>query len=186
MRKTEYNYLHASAGKNDECYTPEYGIKPLIKYLDYFTGRLFPADRNRENLTIWCPFDTKESAFYEIFSKCGFKVEISDIKTGQNFFDYEPPYWDIIISNPPFTNKRTIFERALSFNKPFALLMTAAWLNDKAPCELFDGKGLQLLMFKDRMRFKNQEQKQKINFKSIYFCRDFLPRDIIIEEFEKK
>ena len=41
-----------------------------------------------------------------------------------------------IVSNPPFTNKRKYFERALSFNKPFALIMTNAWLNDSAPKQI--------------------------------------------------
>ena len=46
------------------------------------------------------------------------------IVTGQDFFDYEPDKWDVMVSNPPFTNKRKYFERALSFGKPFALIMT--------------------------------------------------------------
>jgi len=58
-----------------------------------------------------------------------------------------------MISNPPFTNKRKYFERALSFNKPFALIMTNTWLNDAAPKQLFKDKELQLLMFDKRMKF---------------------------------
>jgi len=174
MRETEYNYLYTSKGRNDECYTPKEGVEILLPYLfDFFQRKI-------KDLRIWCPFDTEESEFYKVLTADGYNIIISDIKTGQDFFSYEPEKWDIIISNPPFTNKRAIFERALSFNKPFALLMTAAWLNDKAPCDLFKDKGLQLLIPSDRMRFKNQEQKQKINFKCIYYCRGFLPRDLII------
>jgi hypothetical protein len=58
-----------------------------------------------------------------------------------------------MISNPPFTNKRKIFERALSFGKPFALLMTNTWLNDAAPKQLWKDKELQLLMFEKRVHF---------------------------------
>lgn len=170
-RETEYNFLHASKGGNDECYTPREGVEILLPYMEKFRDKI-----------IWCPFDTIESEFVKIFACNGFKVRYSDVIYGENFFTYEPPEWDVIISNPPFTNKRGIFKRALSFNKPFALLMTAAWLNDKAPCQLFKDKGLQLLIPTERMRFKNQTQK-RINFKSIYYCRDFLPKNLIITDF---
>ena len=57
-----------------------------------------------------------------------------------------------MISNPPFKNKRKFFERALSFRKPFALIMES-WLNDSAPKQLFMNDDLQLLMFDSRMKF---------------------------------
>ena len=94
---------------------------------------------------------------------------------------------DCIISNPPFTNKRKIFERALSFNKPFALIMSNTWLNDSAPKQIFKDKDLQLLMFEQRMKFKNNgEIVNKITFSSSYYCYNFLPKQIIMESFETK
>ena len=122
-----------SEGKNDECYTPYYGVEPILEYIP-------------KNATVWCPFDTEESEFVKQISQTN-KVIHSHIKNGKDFFEYEPKEWDIIISNPPFTNKRKYFERALSFNKPFALIMTNTWLNDSAPKQLFKDKDLQLLMF---------------------------------------
>ena len=113
-----------SAGRNDECYTPRYGVYPILKYL------------NKEQI-IWCPFDTKESNFVKILKEEGYQVVHSHIKNGQDFYEYEPEQWDVIVSNPPFTNKRKIFERCLSFNKPFALIMSNTWLNDSAPKKLF-------------------------------------------------
>ena len=91
----------------------------------------------------------------------------------------------MIISNPPFTNKRLIFERALSFNKPFALLMSNTWLNDAAPKQLFKDKDLQLLMFDKRIEFNNNIN-NKITFSSSYYCWNFLPQQIIMEEINKK
>ena len=75
------------------------------------------------------------------------------LMTGQNFLIMNLIQWDMIVSNPPFTNKSKFFERALSFNKPFALIMTNTWLNDSAPKQLFKDKDLQLLMFDKRMKF---------------------------------
>jgi len=110
------------------------------------------------------------------------KVVFSHIATRQDFFNYEPKQWDVIVSNPPFTNKRKFFERALSFNKPFALIMTNTWLNDAAPKQLFKEKELQLLLFDKRMKFNYQGiTKHKITFSSSYYCWNFLPRQIVIE-----
>ena len=159
-----------SNGNNDECYTPSYGVQPILKYI--------PKDE-----IIWCPFDTEESEFVKQISKTN-KVIFSHIDKGQDFFKYEPEQWDIIVSNPPFTNKRKYFERALSFNKPFALIMTNTWLNDSAPKQLFKDKDLQLLMFDKRMKFISPDGRNnnKITFSSSYYCWNFLPKQLIMEE----
>jgi len=158
-----------SKGKNDECMTLDYGVKPILKYIP-------------KEWVVWCPFDTKDSEFVKQISKTN-KVLYSHIDEDKDFFEYEPEeYWDCIISNPPFTNKRKYFERALSFNKPFALIMTNTWLNDSAPKQLFKDKDLQLLMFDKRMKFMNNGQIQnKITFSSSYYCWNFLPKQIIME-----
>lgn len=162
-----------SAGANDECMTLEYAVKPILKYIP-------------EGAVVWCPFDTAESNFVKLIEANGHKVIHSHISEGKDFYTYEPiEHWDCIISNPPFTNKREIFERALSFNKPFALIMSNTWLNDSAPKQLFAEKDLQLLMFDKRMRFLNNgEIQNKITFSSSYYCYNFLPKQIIMETLE--
>lgn len=158
-----------SKGNNDECITPDYGVYPIIPYL--------PKDK-----VIWCPFDKEDSPFVRILKGEGYKVFHSHLSEGKDFFTYEPDeHWDIIVSNPPFTGKRQIFERVLSFNKPFALIMSNTWLNDAAPKQLFKDKQLQLLMFEERMKFKNKGVVQnKITFSSSYFCYNLLPHDIVM------
>ena len=102
----------------------------------------------------------------------------------------------MIVSNPPFSNKRKFFDRALRFNKPFALIMANTWLNDSAPKQLFmeHNKDLQLLMFDKRMEFNQSDGKvnNKITFSSSYFCWNFLfdkdtkePKQIILETLDK-
>jgi len=167
--------LYKSSG-NDESYTPAYAVKPILKYL-------------KKDMIVWCPFDTHESEFVKQIKKNGNKVISSHIKNGENFYSHEPEEkWDIIISNPPFTNKRRIFERALSFGKPIALLMTCTWLNDKYSKFVFyeANRNMQLLMFDKRIHFKqNGETVKKTTFSSAYYCSDFLPNDIVIEELEE-
>ena len=158
-----------SAGSNDECYTPIEGVKPILKYIP-------------KGWVVWCPFDTEDSLFVKEISKTN-KVIHSHISEGKDFYNFEPTqHWDCIISNPPFTNKRHIFERALSFNKPFALIMSNTWLNDSAPKQLVKDKSLQLLMFEERMKFLNNGVvNNKITFSSSYYCYNFLPKQIIME-----
>ena len=159
-----------SNGGGDEAYTPAYGVTPILKYIP-------------KNVIVWCPFDTIDSEFVKQISKQN-EVVFTHIKYNQDFFTYEPPEWDVIVSNPPFTNKRKFFERALSFEKPFALIMTNTWLNDSAPKQLFKDKDLQLLMFDKRMKFHSPDGRQndKITFSSSYYCWNFLPKQIIMEE----
>ena len=159
-----------SKGNNDECMTLPYAVAPIIKYI--------PKD-----VVVWCPFDKEDSEFVKQISANGNKVIYSHIENGQDFFTYEPDeHWDCIVSNPPFGNKRKFFERALSFNKPFALIAPNTWLNDSAPKQIFKEKDLQLLMFEQRMKFLNNGVVQnKITFSSSYYCYNFLPKQIIME-----
>ena len=172
-----------SLGNNDECYTPSHGVAPILKHISYYKDYVWEFNMNRDFI-VWCPFDKEESEFVKQISNIPYtKVVYSHIDKGQDFFSYEPEEWDIIVSNPPFTNKRKYFERALSFNKPFALIMTNTWLNDSAPKQLFKDKDLQLLMFDKRMKFKSPDERDndKITFSSSYYCWNFLPKQIIME-----
>jgi hypothetical protein len=157
-----------SKGNNDECYTPRYVVEAILPFI--------PKDK-----VIWCPFDRDDSNFTIVLKENGYNVINSHIDYGQDYYDYEPPHWDIMVSNPPFTAKRKIFERALSFGKPFMLLMSNTWLNDSAPKVLFKDKDLQLLMFRNRIKFLNNDiVSNKITFSSSFYCQDILPKQIIM------
>lgn len=172
----EFNKILYSKGLNDECYTPNYAVLPILKYIP-------------ENAVIWCPFDKIESEFVKELNKTN-KVIFSHIDNGQDFYFYEPDeHWDIIISNPPFTAKRKIFERVLSFNKPFALLSNLTIFNDKYPLHLFfeQRKQVQLLKFDKRIEFSQADNKvsKKITFQTGYVCYNFLPKDFLLTELQK-
>ena len=157
---------------SDENYTPAYAVVPIIKYIP-------------KGSIVWCPFDTEESQFVKLIREAGFEVVHSHIDEGKDFFKGEPPRWDVIVSNPPFKKKRLFFERALSFGKPFALLMTLACFNDKYPAWSFyeAGKDMQLLKFDKRIRFNNPDGRpnDKVTFQSGYICCDMLPKGIVME-----
>jgi hypothetical protein len=169
-----------SPGDNDECWTPAYGVEPILPYIP-------------KNAIVWSPFDTPKSEFVKLIGKKN-TVFATHIDTGQDFHSYTPNFkFDMIISNPPFTKKKEIFRRSLSFGKPFALLMNIAWLNDSAPVEVFAGYDLQILKFDKRIKYldangqpklyqnKKGEWHDKITFSSAYFCHQFLPKQLMMQ-----
>ena len=169
MRENKQPKEFYSLKVNNEYYTPEYAVLPLLEFLEPYKDK-----------TIWCCFDKEDSEFVKVLSEENYKVVYSHVDNGQNFFTYQPEHFDLCISNPPFQEKRQTFERLLSFKKPFAMLMTLTWLNDSAPKQLFKDKDLQLLMFEERIKYKNANSKDKINFSSAYYCYNFLPKQIIM------
>ena len=149
----------------DEQYTPRHAVLPIVKYLP-------------RNAVIWCPFDTENSEFVIALKEAGHEVVFSHIFTGQDFFEYEPEHWDIIVSNPPFSRKREGVERCLALEKPFALLLSNLWLNSNAPCHLFKEREMQILLFDKRI---NYSEKNAVFFGSSYFCHKVLPKQIVFE-----
>ena len=173
-------YLRTSKGKNDECYTPRYGVEPLLEFMLPFKDKI-----------IWCPFDTEESEFVKVFSEYGYNVVYSHIEYGQDFFEYEPNEWDVIISNPPYTNKRAFWERCLGFGKPFTLLLPLNILSDSVINTTMKGKEDEfcLLIPSRRTKFYNAITKQVGNsptFKASYFGYKIFEKPIILADLDKE
>lgn len=158
--------------ENNELYTPTYAVDPILKYI--------PKDK-----IIWCPFDEEWSAFYRRLKEEGYNVVRSSLKDGQDFFTYEPDKWDMIVSNPPFSSKDKVLERLYSFKKPFAILLPLNSLQGKTRFKFFT-QGIQLLSFDSRISFHKPDSMDIVikgsPFATAYFCKDLLPRDLIVEE----
>lgn len=159
--------------EDDSLFTPFYVVDHIVKYI--------PKDKK-----IWCPFDIEEwSAFSVRLRECGYKVTSSHISTGHDFFKYEPDDYDIIVSNPPFSIKDKILERLYSFNKPFAVLLPLNSLQGKTRYKYFS-QGIQILSFDARISYHDREHMDKpvkgSPFATAYFCRDVLPKDLIVEK----
>lgn len=118
----------------------------------------------------------------------GYNVVRSHIDDGQDFFKYEPDDYDIIVSNPPFTIKDKILERLYELEKPFAILLPLNSLQGQSRFKYFE-RGLQLLSFDQRIGYHNVNSMDKTvegsPFATAYFCRNLLPRDLIIEKLGK-
>ncbi len=172
-----------AGSQNDEHYTPEYAIRPIMKYLD--------KDKIK---TIWCPFDTEDSLFVKIFRNEGFEVIATHIENNQDFFGYpigNLPLCDAIISNPPYSLKGKILERLFLIGKPFAMLVGVVGLfESKYRFEMFRDNFFEILYMDKRIAyFKDfKEQKPSVNppFSSVYVCSQLLPKQICFEKIDKK
>jgi len=163
---------------NDEFYTPEYAIKPILKYI-------------KEKSIIWCPFDMQESLFAKVLKKQGHTVILTHIENGQDFFNCDIPKCDYIISNPPYSIKGEVFQRLFNINIPFAMLVGVVGLfESQKRFEMFANNEFEIMYMNRRVAyFKDYtEQKPSLNppFSSVYVCKGMLPKQIIFESIDKQ
>jgi hypothetical protein len=163
--------------QNDEFYTPEYAIDPIIKYIP-------------KGAVVWCPFDTQESLFVEKLHDHGCKVIATHISYGQDFFEVQPPECDYIISNPPYSCKGEVLNRLFEIGKPFAMLVGVVGLfESQKRFEMFRDNDFEILYLNRRVAyFKDyNEKKPSLNppFSSAYVCSGILPKQIVFEEIKK-
>jgi hypothetical protein len=163
---------------NDEFYTPNYAIEPILKYI-------------KPNSLVWCPFDTQESNFVKMLINSGHRVFNTHIESGLNFFTENPPYnVDYIISNPPYSLKAEVFERLFQLNIPFAMLVGVVGIfESKNRFTMFKNNDFEIMYFNKRVSyFKSySDPKPSLNppFSSVYICKGLLPKQIVFELIEK-
>ena len=170
-------YLSAGRSKaSDECITPRYGVRPLVKHL-----------KAKGYKKIWCPFDEEDSAYVRVLRSEGFEVVATCLRTGHDFFKMHPMNInaDCIVSNPPFSCKDKILERLYSFDMPFAILLPQNSLQAISRVEMFLKYGVEYLGFDRRICFYTRGEldawKPSNHFASGYFCRDVLPEKMVFE-----
>ena len=162
---------------NDEFYTPEYAIYPILKYVNCKSK-------------IWCPFDTKDSLYVHVFRNEGHDVVHSHISDGVDFFDTEVPECDYIISNPPYSLKGEVLKRLFDIGKPFAMLIGVVGLfESQSRFHMFKNNEFEIMYLNLRVSyFKDyKEKKASLNppFSSVYLCSKMLPKQVIFEEIKK-
>lgn len=166
MAQIQYKF-----NKNDEYYTPEYAVKPIIKYL-------------KSGSKIWCPFDTNESSFVKVLRENGFIVINSHIFYGNDFFEMDVPTCDYIISNPPYSIKGKIFERLFEIGKPFAMLINFQGIFDnKNRFSLFKENETEMLWLSPRVNYISDKNNKisGVPFQSGYLCSKILPKQLCFE-----
>ena len=163
---------------NIEAYTPKYAVDIILPYI-------------KKEWVIWAPFSRNEHNFADYLREKGYKVINTHFNPetgeGKDFLTYEPDFeFDIILDNPPFKGKTKFVKRAMEFNVPFALFLPLNCLGDNGIPNLYieNNAEPQLLIPDKRTEFENQKQKG-ISFKTVYVCRDILPKQIIFTKLSK-
>ena len=174
------NQVYYYNGGGDEQLTPRKTVEILLPYITHLKNKI-----------IWCPFDKEDSNFVKVLTENGYNVVYSHIEYGQDFFKYEPDEWDVIISNPPYTNKRAFWERCLGFGKPFTLPLPLNILSDSVINTTMKGKedDFCLLIPSRRTKFYNAITKQVGNsptFKASYFGYKIFEKPIILADLDKE
>lgn len=144
-------------GTFDELYTPNEAVDMIIPYIP------------KNIKTIWECTAIKESKIVKVLLENGFNVITSHIEDGQDFFDYEPSGYDMIITNPPYSLKDKFLKRAFYLNKPFMFLLPLTTLEGINRGKMFSEYGIQLLIPNKRFNFK-PEKNSGAWFQTSWFC----------------
>jgi hypothetical protein len=152
-----------------------FGTKTFIEHDDYMTSKsawvniahLIP------NKIIWEAFygDGKSGDY---LLELGFNVIHKPIDFFNN--DTMPEEYDIIISNPPFSQAKNIMNRLYELDKPFILIMPSSKINTSY-FRNWHNKKLQIIIPRKRIQFiKLVDGKIPNNYKSVcnfdcfYYC----------------
>lgn len=170
------NQIYHTNDGGDEQYTPAETVEILLPYIQHLKDKI-----------IWCPFDQEDSQFVKILTNNGFDVVYSHINYGQDFFKYEPKQWDVIISNPPYHNKRAFWKRCIDLKKPFALLLPVNILSDSIINATMREREreLCLLIPSRRTRFYNAKTGEigvQPTFKAAYFGVGIFKQQLILAD----
>jgi len=151
----------------NEVYTPNEAIDLIIPYL-------------KKEWVIWeCASGKGHIASY--LKSLGFKVI-----EGNDFFEDSFENADIILTNPPYSNKDDFLERAYSIGKPFAFLLPVESLGAKRRGKMYKEFGIQLIVPHDRINFIIPSGKKSSWFPTAWFCYNLhLPKDLMFVELKR-
>lgn len=171
MKKALINYIQKP--KFDDIYTPDYAIKPLLKYIP-------------KGITVWECCDFGKSEITRLLKEHGCKVISTDKE--ENFFEYKPSEnFDMIITNPPYSLKNEFLKKCYEWNKPFALLLPITALEGIERGQMFRENGIEVLVLDKRVNFmehmvKNYDKKSSNWFNTSWFCWNVLPKNLMFEK----
>ena len=133
-------------GSPDDFQTPKEALLPLLPYLDR-NWMIWECACGNGNLVRGLTEDKRN-------------VTSSDILTGRDFLTWTPPWFDCIITNPPFKYKQQFLERCYELDKPFALLLPLTALETGKRQALFAKYGLEIILFDKRINFETPNKVQ--------------------------
>ncbi len=148
---------------NDEIYTPPEALNSLLYYCYNFL---------QDKTILECCYGEGDLAKH----LTNLQLKVNGSKN-VDFFKREYVIEDVIITNPPYSNKRNFIERALKLDKPFAMLVPLTTLEGKKSNELFSNNEIQIIIPSKRINFL--KHKKGSWFAVIWICYKMnLPKQI--------
>ena len=139
--------------KDDDYFTPKDVWKSITNYI--------PKDR-----IIWEAFYNKDSPSPNALREIGCQEVISE---NEDFFKVD--CGDVIVSNPPYSCKKKIFERLKFLNKPFILIVPVSIITKAYFRQTGFANKCGLIIPAKRIHFiKGKEQTSKCWFDTIFIC----------------
>ena len=143
-------------GSSDYFWTPPHALYPLLDNLPCSPfnietiwepacgkNHLVNALRQTQNLKT-------RRKFYVIASDNDPELKPEILK---DFLTWEPDYFDLIITNPPFSLKFQFLERCFDLGRPFALLMPITTFDSAKRQKLFRENHMEVIFFPKRVNF---------------------------------
>lgn len=169
MKQAMIDYMQKP--KNDELYTPDEAIEPILKYLD-------------KDKVYWEPTDFGGSNITKVLKMGGYKV-IATNKEELDFLKDEPNFeFDAIITNPPYSLKNEFLEKCYEYGKPFLLLLPITALEGKERGRLYREHGLEVIVLDKRINF--MKEKKNNWFNTSWFCYKVCDHELNFEKVENK
>ena len=147
--------------------------KTFMKHDDYMT-----PDHAWADIEDYIP---KDKIIWEAFygdGESGITLETMGcnvIHEERDFYD-EPPEYDLIVTNPPFSDTKNIMRRLAELDKPFIMIMPSSKINTSYFRESFANK-IQIMIPRRRIHFtklvdgkKPDNYKSSCNFDCFYYC----------------
>lgn len=161
-------FSHKGFMKHDDYMTPKHAWEDINQYI--------PKDK-----IIWEAFYGNGDSGSHL-TELGYNV----IHEPRDFFTEPPDEWDIIVSNPPFSQSKEVLQQLLIYDKPFIMIMPSSKINT-GYFRAWKDKGIQIIIPKKRIHFTKlvdgkvpDKWKNACNFDCFYYCYKIdLPKDII-------
>jgi len=140
--------------KDDDYETPKYIWEMILKFI------------SREK-TLYDPFYCRghtKSVMEELGYDC--------IHEDEDFFtSHDKHEYDILLSNPPFSIKKKVFDKLKKIDKPFILIVPVSTITTKYFKDNFKNDDITIIIPEKRLQFmKNGKQLKDCCFDTIFVC----------------
>lgn len=157
----------------DRCMTPAYALDPLLPFLLRHDVVWEPAAGTGNIMRAICP---------PVSSVVATDIYGEYARPARSFFSWQPPRFDAIVTNPPYSIKFEWLARCYQLGKPFALLVPVETIGAQKAQALMERHGAELLLLNRRVNFEMPNkgwEGSAAQFPVLWLCWKMLPEPIV-------